>query len=84
MHGQHSDFDFQMIEVSVRLTAVHGEAHFVTAWMNEYPTGTRRDAREFEFPRFRFDYISRQADSERDGEQGTFPNDVNRITGFHR
>ena len=37
MHGQHSDIDFQMIEVSVRLTAVHGEAHFVTAWINVYP-----------------------------------------------
>ena len=34
MHRQHSDIDFQMIEVNVRLAAVHGEAHFVTAWIN--------------------------------------------------
>ena len=39
MHEQHSDIDFQMIEVSVRLAAVHGEAHFVTAWINVYPVG---------------------------------------------
>ena len=36
MHEQHSDIDFQMIEVSVRLAAVHGETHFVTAWINVY------------------------------------------------
>ena len=40
MHGQHSDIDFQMIEVNVRLAAVHGETHFVTAWINVYPCRT--------------------------------------------
>ena len=39
MHGQYSDIHFQIIEVSVRLAAVHGEAHFVTARMNPYTVG---------------------------------------------
>ena len=46
MPGNLADIDFQMIEVSVRLTAVHGESHFVTAWINVYPVGglSRRPA----------------------------------------
>ena len=63
---------------------LRGHHHPTTEWLpSVLPTQSRRDAREFEFARFRFDYLLQKTNPQQGWEQCMFPNDFNRIAEFH-